>query len=451
MKTPRKKMIGMTFFAAIAFLCLAGNTCLAAATPPKEGIFPGFNAPFPDPPPKFGYKGEIVIGDATDLTGPTAKSVSEMSAGLADWFRYQNEYLGGVRGYKISADIVDTKFDSQSTINTFNRFIDEGKPIIYSGHGYVLPATTEVCNRRHVPTLGSSGSVSQSILPPEKDQEKNYFFQMSPVVASRMAILVKFALDDWKKKGKKGKPKFGGFNIDNQNGHEAATALKIYAEKLGGEFTINTFHARSITDAKAQVTALKRAKVDYILGGPDSDQALTVFALEMARQKNKKWNPTFLGHTCWGTAYQETGNKAFEGHYSYQYCLSWDDVDQPVIALLHKLNKMWHPKVKTRPFLYQAGFQAGMVICEALGMAIDKYGDPKKIDGEKMRYVLESIQDFDPLGISGPISYTNWDHQGVKSLRIAICKDGKLEGVGGFVPAEIMEPKERYGKYWLTE
>lgn len=451
MKTPGKRLVGITGCIASVFLFLAMNVCFATATPPKEGVFPGINAPLPKSPPKFDYKGEIVIGDASDLTGPAAKSCSEMSAGLADWFRYQNDYLGGVRGYKIAAKIVDTKFDSQSTINTFNRFIDEGKPIIYSGHGYCIPATTEIANRRHVPTLGSSGSVEQSIFPPEKEKEKNYFFQMSPVVASRMAILVNFFMDDWKKKGKTGKPKFGGFCCDSHNGHEAATAIKIYAEKLGGEFTINTFHAKSITDAKAQVTALKRAKVDYILNGPDYDQPLTVFALELARQKSKKWNPIFGGHTCWGTAYIETGNKAFENHYSYQYCLSWDDVDEPVIALLHKLNKMWHPKVKKRPFLYQAGFQAGMVICEAFRKAIDKWGDPKNIDGEKMRDALESLQEFDPLGISGPISYSNWDHQGVKSLRIAVCKDGKLEAVGGFVPAQTLEPKERYGKYWLTE
>jgi len=451
MKTPGKRLIGITICTAVALLFLATNFCLAASSAPKEGVFPGINAPFPETPAKFDYRGEITIGDASDLTGPAAKSASEMSAGVADWFRYQNEYLGGVRGYKIASVIVDTKFDSQNLINTVNRFIDEGKPIVYSGVAYCIPATTEIANRRHVPILGSSGSVSQAIFPPEKENEKNCFFQMSPVVASRMAILVKFFMDDWKKKGKAGKPKFGGFNCDTENGHEAATAIKIYAEKLGGEFTINTFHAPSITDAKAQVTALKRAKVDYILNGPDYDQPLTVLALELERQKSQKWNPTFGGHTCWGTSYIETGNKAFENHYSYQYCLSWEDVDQPVIALLHNLNKMWHPNVKIRPFLYQTGFQAGMVICEAFGKAIDKWGDPKNINGEKLRDALESLNNFDPLGISGPISYNSWDHQGVKSLRISICKDGKLEGVGGFVPAQTLEPKERYGKYWLTE
>jgi len=440
--------LGPIAVVALFFVSAAYLASPAAAS----GTFPGYNAPLPESPPQWTYKGTIEIGDASDLTGPAAKSVTEMSGGVADWFRYQNEYLGGVGGYEIKSIVVDTKFDSQNVINTFNRFVDEGKPLIYSGLGYCIPAATEICNRRHVPTLGSSGAVSQSILTPEQEKTmKNYFFQMSPVVASRMAILVKFCMDDWKAKGKTGKPKFGGFNCDTQNGHEAATAIRIYSNKLGGEFTINTFHAPSITDAKAQVTALKNAGVDYILNGPDYDQPLTVFALELERQAGRKWNPTFGGHTCWGTAYVETKNKAFERGYSYQYCLSWEDVDRPVIALLHKLNKMWHPNVKQRTFLYQTGFQAGMVICEALKIAMDKYGDPTKLTGEQMRDAMEAIENFDPLGISGRISYKSYDHQGVTSLRISKCEGGKLVGIGAFVDAQPLEPHERYGKYWLTD
>jgi len=360
--------------------------------------------------------------------------------------------LGGVEGYKIEATVVDTKFDSQNLVNTFNRFIDEGKVLIYSGVGYCVPATTEIANRRKVPTLGSSGAVTQAIMTPEEAKKRdNYFFQMSPVVASRMAILVKFCMDDWKKKGKTGKPKFGTFNCDTQNGHEAATAARIYAEKLGGEFTVHTFHAPSITDAKAQVTALKRANVDYILNGPDYDQPLTVFALELARQTSSSWQPTYAGHTDFGTAYIDTGHKAFEGHYTYQYCLSWEDVDQPIIAFLHKINEMWAPKVKHRPFLYQTGVQAGIVIAEIFRRGIRQYGEPGKLDGVKVREIMETFDNFDPLGISGPITWLHYDHQGVHSLRIAQCKDNKLVGMGGFVEAQPLEPQERDGKYWLQD
>ena len=424
---------------------------LSAGLAAAQDQYPGINAPWGEPK-KVDFKGTITIGDATDITGPAGKSAVQMSEGLADWLRYQNEYLGGVEGYKIEADVVDTKFDSQNLVNTFNRFIDEGKVLIYSGVAYCVPATTEIANRRKVPTIGSSGTVTQSIMTPEEEKKRdNYFFQMSPVVASRMAILVKFCMDDWKKKGKTGKPRFGAFNCDTQNGHEAATGARIYSEKLGGEFTVQTFHAPNITDAKAQVMALKRAKVDYIINGPDYDQPLTVFALELERQKSSRWQPTFAGHTDFGTAYIDTGNKAFEGHFTYQYCLSWEDVDRPIIAWAHKINEMWHPEVKHRPFLYQTGIQAGIAICETFKRAIKKYGDPANLDGVKIRETMETFDRFDPLGISGPITWLHYDHQGVNSLRIAQCKDKQLVGIGDFVEAEPLGPEERQGEYWLKD
>ncbi len=417
----------------------------------NEGIYPGINAPWKNPG-DFKYKGVISIGDVSDLTGPAAKTVIQCSAGLADWLKYQNEYLGGVEGYKIEATTVDTKFDPQNVVNTVSRFIDEKKSLIYSVIMYMVPASIEVCNRREMPVVSSSATVTEAILDPEKEKtEKNYFFAMSPVVASRMAILVKFAMDDWKAKGETGKPKFGTFNQDNQNGHEAATATRIYANKMGGEFTVHTFHSPSITDARAQVSALKKAGVDYITGGPDTDQPLTVFALELERQKDAKWRPTFLGHTDFGTAYMDTKNKAFEGHYTYQYCMSWEDVNVPIIAFAHKITEMWHPNVKQRPFVYMLGFQGGIVISEIYKRAIQQYGDPTKVTGEQIRKIMEEMRNFDPLGISGPINWFPYDHQGVTSLRIARCQDGKLVGMGKFVESQPLEPQERYGKYWLQD
>ena len=435
-------------FSMFFTLCLAALGSQAAGA---EGSYPGINAPWTEPK-KVEFKGTITLGDATDITGPAGKSAIQMSEGLADWFRYQNEYLGGVDGYKIEAVVVDTKFDPQNLINTFNRFMDEGKNLVYSGVGYCVPATTELSNRRHIPTLGSSGAVTQAIMIPEEAAKRdNYFFQMSPVVATRMAILVKFCMEDWKKKGRTEKPKFGTFNCDTQQGHEAATAARIYATRMGGEFTVHTYHAPNITDAKAQVTALKNAKVDYVLNGPDYDQPLTVFALELARQTTGVWKPIFAGHTDFGTAYIDTKNKVFEGHYTYQYCLSWEDVDKPIIAFAHKINEMWHPDVKQRPFLYQTGLQAGIVICEAYKRGIKQYGDPSKLDGVKLREIMESFNRFDPLGISGPITWSHHDHQGVTSLRISQCRDNKLVGIGDFVEGEPLEPQERDGKYWLTD
>lgn len=417
---------------------------------PADGVYPGYNAPLGEPS-QWSYKGTIRIPHVTDMTGPAATSGVYAHAGLDDWFKYVNEYLGGVRGYKMEWNNLDSKFEPELMINAFNRFIDEGNPVIMSMIAYVMPMCAEIANKRHVPYLGLSGSVGLAILDPEAEKTRdNYHFQMSPVLASRMAICVNFVLDDWNKKGKAGKPRIGTLNMDNEGGHEAATAVRIFCEQLGADFTIHTFHPKNITDAIAQVSALKKAKVDYIITGPDLDQPLSVFGLELERQQTAEWDPKVITITDWATVYLDTLNPAFEGHYTYEYCLTWDDVDKPIIKLAHQLNEMWHPEVTERPFLYVAGVETSIVFCELYKRIIDDVG-LDAVTGEKVREILESFDGFDPLGIGGALTYNRWDHQGSHSLRISQCRDGRIVPVTGMIEATPLTPEQRYRQYWLQD
>jgi hypothetical protein len=234
-------------------------------------------------------------------------------------------------------------------------------------------------------------------------------------------------------------------------GHESTNAARRFIEKYGGQFTVSAFYGMTLTDARAQVTALKNAKVDYIVGGPGNDQPITVFILELERQKTADWAPTYAGHTDFGTSYLDTKNKAFEGHYSYQYTLDWDDKDAPIIKWVREINKKWHPEVTRRPLTYNFGIQAAIVMTEALRRGIKQDGDPKKLNGEKIRQILETFDKFDPLGISGPITYNRYDHQGSSALRIAENKDKRLVPATDWIQAAPLTGEQREGKYWLKD
>jgi len=414
-----------------------------------KDVYPGINAPWTEPK-KVAFKGTIKIGDISDMTGSSSKSCVLVDHGLNDWFRYVNEYLGGVEGYKIELDILDTKSDIQNIINGLNRFIDEGKPIIYSAIAHGVPAAVETSSRRKTPLLCSAGTVSQAyrtIAAAEK--EDNYFFSLSPVLSARAEIEVKFFMEDWKKSGKSGTPIFGSFNLDNPLGHESTTGARVYTKKHGASLGVATYCQPAITDARAQVTALKNAKVDYIITGPHSDQAGMVFVLELARQKSADWQPKFCGHTTFATAYMEAKSKAHEGLYIYQYMNTWFDKDVPIVKWMHEINKKWHPEVKSLPTIYTLGTQAGIVMTEALRRGIRKFGDPKNLDGSKMREILETFDKYDPLGLSGPISYNKYDHQGCASLRIAQLKNWTMVPVSGWIEADPYTDEQRDAKYWL--
>jgi hypothetical protein len=158
-----------------------------------------------------------------------------------------------------------------------------------------------------------------------------------------------------------------------------------------------------------------------------------------------------MGNTSYATAYMESGHHpAFEGDMSYQNTLGWDNTDNAVVALMHKLNQKWHPDVKFRAPIYVDCWQGAMIFCEVLRRAIDQYGI-KNMTGPNIKKTFETIKEFDVGGLSTPITYTTWDHQGNHSLRWVRYEKGKLIPVTPFVKTPTLSDEERDYKYWLKD
>ena len=396
------------------------------------------------------FKGTIKIANVGDYTGPAAKSSSEMRDGIQDYARYMNEKKGGIAGYKLVVEPYDTKFDPNVMLRAYKRYYEElDVKFLYSEIASLLPAAMKIANDKKFVLMCTSGVPKYTTLSKEDEKagKNNYFFIHTPDIPLRLASAVEWIKQDWKAKGKKGVPKISGFNLDTEAGHMATTAGRIYTERAGFKWMGGTYHERSITDAVSQVALFKKWGVDYVIGAGDLDQPLTVLVKELARMNIK---PIVMQHTCLGTAYLQTKDPAFEGHMSYQYCLAWPDTDNPEIAKIHALNKEWHPDVKSRVPLYVTAWHGAMIFCEALRRGVEKYG-VENLNGPNIRASFETIKDFDVGGLSEPITYTNWDHQGNHALRWSVCKDGKLVPAGPFVKTKPLTDEERDYKYWLKD
>ncbi len=396
------------------------------------------------------FKGTIKIANVGDYTGPAAKSSSAMRDGVQDYVRYLNEKKGGIAGYKIVVEPFDTKFDPNIMLTAYKRYYDAlDVKFLYSEIAGLSPAAMKLANKKKFVLMCTSGHPKYTVLSKEDEKagKVNYFFIHTPIVPTRMASAVEWIKNDWKNKGKNGVPKISGFNMDNESGHMATTAGRIYTERAGFKWMGGTYHERSITDAISQVALLKKWGVDYVIGAVDLDQPLTVFVKELARMKFK---PIVMHHTTLGTAYLQTKHPAFEGHMVYQYTLAWPDKDNPEIAKIHALNKEWHPDVNFRAPLYVTAWHGAMVFCEGLRRAIEKYG-ADDLTGPNIRASLETLKDFDVGGLSAPVTYTKGDHQGNHGLRWARCENNQLIPVGPFVKGAPLSDEERDYKYWLKD
>jgi branched-chain amino acid transport system substrate-binding protein len=78
-----------------------------------------------------------------------------------------------------------------------------------------------------------------------------------------------------------------------------------------------------------------------------------------------------------------------------------------------------------------------MVMCEGMKMA----KAAGEVTGESIKAALETMRDFDPMGLAPAVSYFPDDHRPNLSVNVCTFKDGKLE----FVKTTVLERK----KEWL--
>ena len=71
--------------------------------------------------------GQILkVGIMTPTTGPAAEKGAPMGDANLDAIEYINDELGGVKGYKIEVDWLDSNYDAAQAVTNVKKFMDEG-------------------------------------------------------------------------------------------------------------------------------------------------------------------------------------------------------------------------------------------------------------------------------------------------------------------------------------
>ncbi|MBU2549355.1 MAG: ABC transporter substrate-binding protein [Proteobacteria bacterium] len=395
------------------------------------------------------FKGTLKVGHITDLTGPAAKTCRDVTAGIQGYVRYINEEKGGVDGYKLVVEDFDSKIDSNLLLSATKRYCDElDVKFIYTELASIFIPAIDIAQEKKVVMMCTSGHPKYTVLSKEDEKagKENFHFIHTPTVVGRMALAIEWIKDDWKKKGKAGAPKIAGLNMDNEAGHMTSTASRVYAERAGFKWVGAVYLESSSKEAVSQVSTLKKWEADYVIGAVMTGAPLMVFIKDMYRMKYK---PQVMHHGTLISQYLATLHPGFEDQMAYQYCIDWTDTDNAEVQLMHKLEKKWNNKEKYSPY-YVVGWHAAMIFTEALRRAVEKFG-PDKLTGPNIKWALESLNNFDVKGLSDPITYTTWDHQGNRSIRWVKFEKGKLVPVSGFKTAPELTDDERDSKYWLQK
>ena len=359
------------------------------------------------------------VGLLSDLTGPTSSVGTPYAEGIKAYVAWLNEN-GGVGGEPVELIQVDYAYNVQQALAAYKRFTSEGIVAMQGWGTGDTEALVKFVAKDKIPVF--SASYSAHLMDPAKAP---YNFTAAADYSTMGRAGLNYLRETWKESRA---PKLAFMFPDNPYGTAPIPAMEEYAKELGFEVVGKENVDLKAIDATPQLLSLKKAEPDFVWTGGTTPS--TAVIMKDAQK---------LGMTCtffsniWSSdenIFKLAGDAA-TGHFGLQGAAIYG---QPSAGM-----DLIRTITKDEPQMthYVRGFVSAMVMCEGMKMA----KAAGEVTGESIKAALETMRDFDPMGLAPAVSYFPDDHRPNLSVNICTFKDGKLE----FVKTTVLERK----KEWL--
>src|ERR1700758_1139214 len=209
---------------------------------------------------------QIAIGHLQDLSGGTADVGTPYGQGVVDTLAWVNKN-GGIGGKQLSVDSNDYGYKVPQAIALYKKWsAPDNKVAAIMGWGTAdTEALTGFLAQDKIPDI--SGSYAAALTDPEgtsgKAKPAPYNFFYGPSYSDSMRAMLMWAAEDWKAKGKPGKPKFVHMGANHPYPNAPKAAGEALATELGFEVLPPLVFALSPGDYSAQCLSLKSAGANY--------------------------------------------------------------------------------------------------------------------------------------------------------------------------------------------
>ena len=356
----------------------------------------------------------IKFGMAQDFTVVYTFVTAEYSQGQRDYFSLVNE-RGGVGGWKISADIVDTGNAPQRGIEAYERFKRDGVVLIDPLSTPVSRALVSrvLQDKINMVTMvsGRSDAADGSVFP--------YVLPLSPSYWSQAAALVEYM--GQQDQGLKDK-KIAFVHIDTPFGREPLPLLQELAKRRG--FELLTFpYAPPGNEQSATWTQVRRAKPDWtiIWGGGVGQTVSLKEALRNGIAPDRIASVIWLSESDMKVVGPEQvkGVLKFEGAAGGREPKVIQDILREVVAK----GKGAGAQELVGTTYYNIGVMSGAIMVEGVRRALE-ITKGSAVTAEALNEGLRSIGGFTADGLIPPLTTSRTDHQGGGRGRVAQW-DGK--------------------------
>jgi branched-chain amino acid transport system substrate-binding protein len=337
--------------------------------------------------------------------------------GLKGGVEYVNG-LGGVNGRPIVFDLQDTAYKVQQGLSLYKKMVNTDHVVCIQGYGSaVTEALVPTLAKDKVPNLSASYSAH---LTDPKVAPYNFFSAADYSTQCRAAI--KYFKDGWTESRA---PRIAFIYPDHPYGLAPIKGGKEYAKELGFEIVGEANVALNAIDATTELLPLKDAAPDYCWIGGTTPSTSVI----LKSAKNIGMNTTFFIN-IWGCDenLSKLAGADADGVYSNQAAAVYGQ-DVPGMKAIMEITgnqpQMTH---------YTRGFVSVLVMAEGMKRALAN----GELTGESLKTALETLRDFDPMGLAPLISYFPDDHRPNMAVFLYTVKDGKLT----FVKEQILERRE---------
>lgn len=373
----------------------------------------------------------IKVGALFDLTGPTSDVGVDYHKGVLDHVRLINEVQNGIKG-RVKIDLVwsDYGYRIPEALNLYRKYRDVDRVQAIVGWGTNdTEALKEQIAADQIPFI--SASYSSHLNDPSKTP---YNFYPVSSYSDQIRAVLKFAREQARRENI-ARPKFAFVYPDHPYGRAPIPAGKDYAKELGFEAVPDQIVALTALEARAQVSALRTAGVDFAwFGGTTNSASVTVRDAKQAGLATR-W---FVN--VWG--YDESMIKLIgasaEGVYGSTPHAYYGEPVAGMRTLFDTYRRFQGKDVPKfdwgttqTPFIasYVRGWLNVYMLKRGLEHIVDgwnSYSNLGGFGGPNVRSALELLKDWDPDGLAPPITVTRTDHRPSTVTRIVVVKNGRI-------------------------
>ncbi|MGO9359504.1 MAG: ABC transporter substrate-binding protein [Xanthobacteraceae bacterium] len=372
----------------------------------------------------------IKIGHLADFSGGTSDVGTPFGQGVADAFAWINKH-GGVAGTKFDVDTVDYGYKVPAAIAQYKKWSSGGdkvSAIVGWGTGDT-EALTSFVTQDQIPYI--SGSYAAALADPTgvsgKAKAAPYNFFYGPTYSDALRAELTWAAEDWKAKGKPGKPKFVHMGANHPYPNAPKAAGEAMAQELGFEVLPPLVFALAPGDYSAQCLSLKSSGANYAYLGNTAASNISV----MKACKAAGVDVQFMSNV-WGmdeNAAKAAGDAADGVIFPLRTAVIWGG-DAPGMKTVMEIGKVTGA-TGYRPVHYIAGICTAFYLKDAIGWAVAHGG----ATGENVANGFYQKKDWVPAelaGVCSPSTWTDKDHRGTMTVnlyrsRVTGPTDGNLD------------------------